>query len=62
VGTRTIETYPQEQLKRVRVVRRADGDYVQGCIQTERRVEHQPTGKQLGIDIGLAAFTTDADG
>ena len=62
VGTRTIETFPQEQLKRVRVVRRADGYFVQFCVQAERHVEHQPTGKHLGIDVGLASFTTDSDG
>src|SRR5262249_36533541 len=62
VGTRTIETFPQEQLKWVRVVRRADGYYVQFCVQTERNVEHPPTGKQIGIDVGLASFTTESDG
>jgi IS605 OrfB family transposase len=62
VGTRTIETFPQEQIKRVRVVRRADGYYVQFCVQAERQVEHQPTGRQLGIDVGLATFTTDSEG
>ena len=65
VGTRTIETietFPQEQLKRVRVVRRADGYFVQFCVEAERHVEHQLTGKHLGIDVGLAAFTTDSDG
>src|SRR5215813_9020139 len=39
VGTRNIETFPQEQVKRVRVVRRADGYYVQFCVQAERRVK-----------------------
>jgi len=57
-GTRTIETFPQEQIKRVRVVRRADGY----CVQAERQVEHQLTGKQLGVDVGLASFTTDSGG
>ncbi len=62
VGTRSIETFPQEQIKRVRVVRRADGYYVQFCVQAERRISHPPTGKHLGIDMGLAAFVTDSEG
>lgn len=62
VGTRAIEEFPQEQIKRVRVVRRADGYYVQFCVQTARRIPHLPTDKQLGIDVGLAAFVTDSEG
>nr|WP_246046517.1 transposase [Thermosporothrix hazakensis] len=27
-----------------------------------RRVEHQPSGKQIGIDLGLRAFFTDSEG
>ncbi len=37
VGTRTIETYPVDQIKRVRLIRRADGYYVQFCIQAVSR-------------------------
>lgn len=62
VGTRSIETFPQEQLKRVRVVRRADGYYAQFCVQAERQIAHTSTGKQLGIDVGLVSFTTDSEG
>jgi putative transposase len=57
-----IETFPQAQIKRVRLVRRADGYYVQFAVQAERRIEHQFTGKQVGIDVGLKAFYTDSDG
>jgi putative transposase len=62
VGTRTIEAFPQEQVKRVRLVRRADGYYAQLCVQAECHIEHQPVGKQLGIDMGLASFATDSEG
>jgi putative transposase len=62
VGTRRIETYSSEQIKRVRLVRRADGYYVQFYVQAERHIAHTATGKQLGIDVGLAAFVTDSDG
>ena len=47
-GLRTIETFPQEQIKRVRVVRRADGYYVQFCVQADRQVEHQSDGQTAG--------------
>ena len=62
VGTRSIETFPDRQIKRVRLIRRADGYYVQFCVDAERNVDHTPTGKQTGIDMGLQAFYTDSDG
>jgi len=62
VGTRTIATFPQEPLKQVRVVRRADGYDVQCGVQAQRPVAHHPPGKQLGVDVGLASFTTDSEG
>ncbi|GHO79442.1 transposase [Ktedonobacter sp. SOSP1-85] len=61
-GTRDIETFPVKQIKRVRIIRRADGYYVQFAVQTERQIEHAPTGKQVGIDVGLKAFYTDSEG
>ena len=62
IGTRSIETFPISQIKRVRLVKRADGSYVQFAVQAERKIAHEPTGKQLGIDVGLKAFYTDSDG
>ena len=59
---RPIATFPIEQIKRVRLVKRADGYYVQFAIQTDRQIDHQPTDKALGIDVGLKAFYTDSDG
>ena len=57
-----IETYPITQIKRVRLVKRADGYYVQFAVKTNRTLPHEPTGKQVGIDVGLKAFYTDSDG
>ncbi len=57
-----IAAFPLKQIKRVRIVRRADGYYVQFGVQTERQIEHVPTGKQVGIDVGLKAFYTDSEG
>jgi putative transposase len=61
IGTRSIETFPEQQIKRVRIIRRADGYYCQFCVDAERQIEHVPTGKQTGIDMGLNAFYTDSD-
>jgi putative transposase len=62
VGTRTIETFPIQQVKRVRLLKRADGYYVQFAVQTERRLDHVPAGTQVGIDVGLKTFLTDSGG
>ena len=58
----SIETFPLKQIKRVRLVKRADGYYVQFAVQADRHREHVPTGKQVGIDVGLKAYYTDSDG
>ena len=62
IGTRSIETFPLSQIKRVRLVKRADGYYVQFAVQADRTCDHQPTDKAIGIDVGLKAFYTDSDG
>lgn len=62
VGTRSIETFPTNQIKRVRLVKRADGYYVQVAVKAARQIAHEPTGKQMGIDVGLKAFYTDSAG
>lgn len=57
-----VETFPVKLIKRIRIVRRADGYYCQVAVQVERKVEHVYTGKQVGIDVGLKAYCTDSDG
>ncbi len=57
-----IETFPVKQIKRVRLLRRADGYYVQLGVQVERKCEHVETGSVVGIDMGLKVFYTDSDG
>lgn len=61
-GTRDLHFYQIEQIKRVRVVRRADGYYTQFCIDQERLETHELTGKNRGIDVGLNHFLTDSNG
>jgi putative transposase len=62
IGSRDLATRPIPDIKRVRIVRRADGYFVQFGVKCERRVEHVPTGKQRGIDVGLKAYYTDSEG
>ncbi|WYL97972.1 MAG: transposase [Gloeotrichia echinulata IR180] len=61
-GTRDLHFYHRKQFKRVRVVRRADGYYCQFCIDHERVEKREPTGKTIGIDLGLNHFYTDSNG
>jgi IS605 OrfB family transposase len=55
-----VATFPVKRLKRVRIVKRADG--CQFAVETQRRVEHPPTDQARGIDIGLKSYYTDSDG
>ncbi|WP_414562971.1 RNA-guided endonuclease InsQ/TnpB family protein [Anabaena sp. CCY 9613] len=61
-GTRDLNYYQIKQIKRVRIVRRVDGIYIQFCIDHERKEELTPTSKTIGIDLGLTSFYTDSDG
>lgn len=61
-GGYDLHFYSIDQIKRVRIVRRADGYYVQLCVDVERKIEHEFTGKVTGIDLGLESFYTDSDG
>jgi putative transposase len=57
-----IAAFPLELIKRVRIVHRADGYYIQFGVKAERHIVHLPTGKQVGIDVGLKAYYTDSEG
>jgi len=61
-GTRDLNYYQVEQIKRVRVVRRSDGYYVQFCIDVKRSLQHEFQNRMLGIDVGLNHFYTDSEG
>lgn len=62
IGATDLNYYQLGQIKRVRVVRRADGYYAQFCIQHERREEIQPTEQVTALDVGLFHFYTDNQG
>ena len=46
----------------MRLVRRADGYYVQFVIKIEPQVDVKPTGKTIGLDVGLKEFYTHSNG
>src|SRR4028118_801318 len=48
-GTWDLNYYQLDQIKRVRLVRRADGYYVQFLISADNKVESEPTGKSVGL-------------
>jgi putative transposase len=61
-GTYDLNYYDIKQIKRVRLVRRADGYYAQFAISVDQKVETQPTGQVVGIDLGLKYFIADNKG
>ncbi len=61
-GTRDLGFYQINQVKRVRLVKKADGYYCQLAIQADREKSIEPTGKAIGLDVGLESFYTDSDG
>jgi putative transposase len=61
-GTRDLHFYQINQIKRVRLVKRADGVYVQFCIDINRSENIEPTGNTVGLDVGLKEYYTDSDG
>jgi putative transposase len=62
VGSRDLNFYQIEQIKRVRLVRRADGYYAQFCVDVNRREEIEPSKTTIGLDVGLNHFYTDSNG
>ncbi len=61
-GTRDLHFYQPEQIKRVRLVKRADGYYVQFCVSVNRAESIEVTGSAIGLDVGLNDFYTDSNG
>ena len=61
-GTYDLNYYDMKQIKRVRLVKRADGYYAQFAIDAKVRVEPNLTGKMVGLDLGLKFFIADNQG
>ena len=61
-GTYDLNCYDIKQIKRVRLVHRADGYYAQFAIDVKVRVESKLTKKMVGLDLGLKFFIADNEG
>ncbi len=61
-GAFDLNYYDVSLVKRVRVVRRADGYYAQFCIHCDKTETVVPSRKAIGLDVGLNHFYTDSDG
>jgi putative transposase len=62
LGKWDIHTYPVNSIKRVRLVRRADGYYCQFVLDTEIKEQLKADGSAIGLDVGLEYFYTDSNG
>ena len=62
VGSRDIYFYNAHDIKRVRLVKRADGYYCQFSVKVTVKIETPPTNKIVGLDVGLKEFLTDSEG
>lgn len=61
-GTRDLHFYQVDQIKRVRLVKRADGYYCQFCLNVDRSESVEPSGNAVGLDVGLKEFYADSNG
>ena len=62
LGKWDIHTYPVKSIKRVRIVKRADGFYVQFCLDIEVTLEPRLGESEIGLDVGLEYFYSDSNG
>jgi putative transposase len=62
MGADDLHFYQISQIKRIRIVRKSDGYYAQFCIKVDRQETIPPTGKAVGIDLGLKYFYKATDG
>jgi putative transposase len=62
VGSYDLHFYQPEQIKRVRLVKRADGYYCQFLVSVDVQIKTEPTNKTIGLDMGLSVFYTDDHG
>jgi putative transposase len=61
-GAWDLGYFQQSDIKRVRLIKRADGYYCQFVLSCEVKEDVKPSGKCIGIDVGLASFYTDHEG
>ncbi|NEO03885.1 MAG: transposase, partial [Moorea sp. SIO3I7] len=61
-GTWDLWRFDQKLIKRVRIVKRADGYYIQFCISVDVNEQLEPSHSTIGLDVGLKEFYTDSMG
>ena len=62
LGKWDIHTYNIKDIKRIRLIRRADGYYCQFCLNITVTDVQPKTGKEIGLDVGIESFYTDSNG
>lgn len=65
IGSRDLYYYQEWQIQRVRIVRRADGYFVQLILKLDPRditPQLEPTKQCVAIDVGLKYFYADSNG
>jgi putative transposase len=65
VGSRDLNYFQPGQIKRVRIVRRADGYYVQFSINLDPRdivPKREPSHRAVGLDLGIKYFLALSSG
>ena len=62
LGKWDIHTYPVKSIKRVRIVRRADGFYVQFCLDIDVNSLPRIANGEIGLDVGIEYFYSDSNG
>ncbi|MBD2625293.1 RNA-guided endonuclease InsQ/TnpB family protein [Trichormus variabilis] len=62
LGKWDIQSYDLKDIKRVRLIRRADGYYAQFCVGIDVVDIQAKTGNEIGLDVGTESFYTDSNG
>ncbi|MBD2605675.1 transposase [Scytonema hofmannii FACHB-248] len=62
LGKWDIHTYPVKSIKRVRLVKKADGYYCQFAIDIQVQTEQRTADGEIGLDVGLEFFYSDSNG
>jgi putative transposase len=58
-----IYIFPKfKQIKRIRLVKRSEGYYVQYCVDAERNIDIELIGKTIGLDVSLNSSYKDFQG